>query len=77
MVKEAIGTGETVLAAQEAACKELGVETHEAEFEVLQMPEKKLSACSAAAPLRCGLISQPHQPRRRKSICGMCSPIWV
>ena len=41
MVKEAIGTGETVLAAQEAACKELGVETHEAEFEVLQMPEKK------------------------------------
>lgn len=41
MLKEAIGVGETVVEAQEDACKQLGVEPHEAEIEVLQMPEKK------------------------------------
>lgn len=41
MIKEAICTGETVLAAREAACEELGIETHEGDFEVLQRPEKK------------------------------------
>ena len=54
MVREAIGTGDTVLAAQEAACRELGVETHEAEFEVLQMPEKKYR--NHAGP-GCGRVS--------------------
>lgn len=52
MVREAIGTGETVLAAQEAACRELGVETHEAEFEVLQMPEKKLFGLFGGSPAK-------------------------
>lgn len=52
MVREAIGMGETVLAAQEAACKELGVETHEAEFEVLQMPEKKKFGLFGGAPAK-------------------------
>ena len=42
LLKEAIGTGETVASAQEDACKALGVETHEAKFEVLQMPSKKV-----------------------------------
>lgn len=41
MIKEAIGVGETVIEAQEDACKKLGVETHDAEFEILEMPEKK------------------------------------
>lgn len=41
MFKEAIGKAETILLAQEEACKKLGVETHEAEFEILQMPAKK------------------------------------
>lgn len=41
MLREAIGVGETVVEAQEDACKQLGIEPHEAEFEVLQMPEKK------------------------------------
>ena len=35
VIKEAIGTGNTVEEAFEAACKELGVESHEAEFEIL------------------------------------------
>lgn len=42
MLKEAIATAETVLLAQEAACKLLGVQTHEAEFEILEMPTKKI-----------------------------------
>ncbi len=40
-MKEAIATGETVELAKEAACKELGVESYEAEFEILEMPTKK------------------------------------
>lgn len=41
MLKEAVGIGETVLAAKEEACKALGVGLDEAEFEILQMPVKK------------------------------------
>lgn len=41
MLKEAIGVGETVVEAQEDACRQLGVEPHDAEIEVLQIPEKK------------------------------------
>lgn len=52
MIKEAIGTGDTVLEAQEAACKELGVETHEAEFEVIQMPEKKVFGLFGGCPAK-------------------------
>lgn len=52
MVKEAIGEGATVLEAQEAACKALGVESHEAEFEVLQMPEKKILGIFGGSPAK-------------------------
>lgn len=41
MIKEAIATGETVELAKEAACRELGVESYDAEFEILEMPTKK------------------------------------
>ena len=41
MTREAIGTGETVELAFANACRELGVETTEAEFEILEMPVKK------------------------------------
>lgn len=40
LIREAIGTGETLEIAKEAACNELGVESHEAEFEILQSPAK-------------------------------------
>ncbi|MCI1966639.1 MAG: protein jag [Oscillospiraceae bacterium] len=40
-MKEAIGTGETVEIAREAACRQLGVESYETEFEILEMPTKK------------------------------------
>lgn len=41
MVKEAIATGTTVEEAHANACAMLGVDTTEAEFEILEMPEKK------------------------------------
>lgn len=40
-MREAIGTGETVELAREAACKKLGVESYDAEFEILELPAKK------------------------------------
>lgn len=41
MVKEAIATGATVEEAHANACAQLGVDTTEAEFEILELPEKK------------------------------------
>ena len=42
MRKEAIGTGETLEKAKEEACRILGVDADKAEFDVIQMPEKKV-----------------------------------
>lgn len=52
MIKEAIATGATVDEAKEAACKELGVESYEAEFEILQMPVKKTLGLFGGSPAK-------------------------
>ena len=52
MIREAIGVGDTVEAAHEAACKELGVETYEAEFEIIQRPEKKVLGLFGGCPAK-------------------------
>lgn len=52
MVKEAIATGATVEEAKEAACRELGVESYEAEFEILQMPVKKTFGLFGGSPAK-------------------------
>lgn len=41
MIREAIATGDNVDAAFANACAQLGVETTDAEFEILEMPQKK------------------------------------
>lgn len=41
MKREAIATGETVMQAKEEACRKLGINEEDAEFEILQMPAKK------------------------------------
>jgi spoIIIJ-associated protein len=51
-MREAIGTGETVEEAKEAACKELGVESYEAEFEILEMPTKKTFGLFGGSPAK-------------------------
>ena len=52
MEREAIGIGATIEEAQQAACRQLGMETHEVEFVVLQMPEKKKFGLFGGAPAK-------------------------
>ena len=52
MIKEAIATGDTVEQAFEKACEELGVESHEAEFEILEMPVKKTFGLFGGSPAK-------------------------
>ena len=50
MLREAIATGDTIEQAKEAACRELGVESYEAQFEVLQLPVKKTFGLFGGSP---------------------------
>ena len=56
MTREAIAKGETVEIAFANACRELGVDTTEAECDILEMPTKKTLGLLAAALPRCGPI---------------------
>ena len=63
MLREAIATGETVEQAFENACVQLGVETVDAEFEVLELPEKKKLGLFGGKPakVRAFVKSSPAQ----------------
>ena len=52
MIREAIAKGDTVEQAFASACRELGVDTTEAEFEILEMPQKKTFGLFGGAPAR-------------------------
>lgn len=52
MIKEAVATGDTVEQAFEKACETLGVESHEAEFEILEMPVKKTFGLFGGSPAK-------------------------
>ena len=52
MIKEAIGVAETITLAQQEACKQLGVNIEDAEFEVIQMPEKKKFGLFGGSPAK-------------------------
>ena len=52
MIREAIGVGETEVLAQEDACRQLGVETYEAEFEIIQRAEKKKFGLFGGCPAK-------------------------
>ncbi len=52
MIREAIGVGETEVLAQEDACRKLGVETYEAEFEIIQRAEKKKLGLFGGCPAK-------------------------
>lgn len=58
MIKEAIATGDTVEEAREAACRELGVETYDAEFEILEMPAKKTFGLFGGSPAKVRVFIQ-------------------
>ena len=52
MLKEAIGIGETEQEALEDACKQLGVESHEADFEIIERPIKKKFGIFGGSPAK-------------------------
>ena len=68
MIREAIATGDTVEQAFEKACETLGVESHEAEFEILEMPVKRPSACLVEALQRSVRLLSLLRRIRRQSI---------
>lgn len=52
MIKEAVATGENVEAAFANACRSLGVETIDAECEILEMPQKKTFGLFGGRPAK-------------------------
>ena len=52
MIREAIGIADTEVEAQRKACEILGVETYEAEFEILQRAEKKVFGLFGGCPAK-------------------------
>ncbi len=67
MIREAIAKGDTVEAALANACRELGVDTAEAEFEILEMPKPKTLGLFGGSPARVrAYIEEPeeHDPVR-------------
>ena len=52
MIREAIATGDNVDAAFANACAQLGVETVDAEFEILEMPQKKTLGLFGGRPAK-------------------------
>ena len=52
MIKEAVATGENVEVAFANACKALGVETIDAECEILEMPQKKTLGLFGGRPAK-------------------------
>lgn len=63
MLREAVATGDTVEQAFENACNELGVPSHEAEFEILKLPVKKTLGLFGGSPamVRAFIKSSPAQ----------------
>ena len=62
-MKEAIGTGDTVEIAKENACKALGVESYDAQFEILAMPTRKTFGIFGGSPakVRAYIEDEPAQ----------------
>lgn len=52
MVKEAIGVGATPELALEDACRQLGMESYEVKYELLEMPEKKILGLFGGRPAK-------------------------
>lgn len=52
MIREAFATAETIEEAQKIACRELGTEVENTQFEVLQQPEKKKFGLFGGSPAK-------------------------
>ncbi len=69
MIREAIAKGDTVEAAFANACRELGVDTTEAECEILEMPTKKTLGIFGGSPAKVrAFIEEPEPPAEHDPI---------
>lgn len=69
MIKEAIAQGATVEVAFANACKELGVETTEAECDILELPTKKTFGLFGGSPAKVRAyieVPDPVEPKAQK-----------
>ncbi len=62
MIKEAIATGDSVEVAFANACRELGVETIDAECEIIEMPQKKTLGLFGGRPAKVRAYIQLPDP---------------
>lgn len=62
MLKEAIAKGDTVELAFANACQELGVDTSEAECEILEMPTKKTLGLFGGSPAKVRAFIEENNP---------------
>lgn len=64
MLKETIATGDTVEIALQNACKELGVEISDAEFEILETPTKKTFGLFGGNPAKVRVFVNESDPAK-------------
>ncbi len=74
MIREAIAKGDTVEQAFANACRELGVETTEAEFEILEMPQKKTFGLFGGAPARVRAYIELPDPKPEPPVPAAAAP---
>ena len=62
MLKEAIGVGATPELALEDACRQLGLESYEVKYELLEMPEKKILGLFGGRPAKVRAYVEEQTP---------------
>ena len=75
MIREAIAKGDTVEQAFASACQELGVDTTEAEFEILEMPQKKTFGLFGGAPARVRAYIEVPDPEPEAAAPVAAAPV--
>ena len=75
MIREAIAKGDTVEQAFTSACQELGVDTTEAEFEILEMPQKKTFGLFGGAPARVRAYIEVPDPEPEAAAPVAAAPV--
>lgn len=68
MIKEAIATGDTVEVAFANACRELGVDTTDADCEVLEMPQKKTLGLFGGRPAKVRAYLEIDDPVEKPAV---------
>lgn len=70
MIREAIAKGDTVEAAFANACRELGVDTTEAECDILEMPTKKTLGLFGGNPAKVRAFIEEPEPEKEHDPIG-------